>query len=56
MAERVFAAKLLMDGDMNFDELIRGTGLSTADLGMILTDMEMEGLIEALPGKVYTWL
>lgn len=38
---------------LSFDELLAQVTMDTADLNTHLTLMEMEGLIEALPGRIY---
>lgn len=44
---------LLLAGDMDFDQLSERTGIESDDLGAILMMMELDGLIEALPGLLY---
>lgn len=46
-------ANLLLMGDMDFDGLCEKTGIASEDLGAILMMMELDGLIEALPGLWY---
>lgn len=47
-------AGLLMEKDMSMDELCAGTLLSAAELGGLLTMLEMRGIVTQLPGKLYT--
>ena len=44
---------LLLAGDMDFDMLCEKTGIGSDDLGAILMMMELDGVIEALPGLYY---
>lgn len=44
---------LLKTGDMDFDTLGERTGIASEDLGAILMMMELDGVIEALPGLLY---
>ena len=44
---------LLKTGDMDFDMLGERTGIASEDLGAILMMMELDGVIEALPGLIY---
>ena len=46
-------ADLLLAGDMDFDRLCEKTGIASEDLGAILMMMELDGIIEALPGLWY---
>lgn len=46
-------AELLLAGDMDFDQLCGRTGIASDDLGAILMMMELDGVIEALPGLIY---
>lgn len=48
---KIFA--LLAGGEMSFDELAMGTGLSAPQLSASLTLMQMYGIIRAMPGKSY---
>lgn len=47
-------AGLLMEKDMSMDELCEGSLLSAAELGSLLTMLEMRGIVSQLPGRVYT--
>ncbi|MBS1413121.1 MAG: DNA-protecting protein DprA [Christensenellaceae bacterium] len=47
-------ASLLLEKDMSIDELCGGTLLSAAELGSLLTMLEMRGIVTQLPGKLYT--
>lgn len=44
---------LLLTGDMDFDTLCERTGIGSDDLGALLMMMELDGVIEALPGLYY---
>jgi len=44
---------LLLAGDMDFDMLCEKTGIGSDDLGAILMMMELDGIVEALPGLTY---
>ena len=44
---------LLTRGELSFDELAAASGLSSPSLSVTLTMLQVMGLIEALPGKVY---
>ena len=44
---------LLLGQDMDFDMLCERTGIGSDDLGAILMMMELDGVIEALPGLTY---
>ena len=44
----------LASGERSFDELAAATSLSTSQLSVGLTMLQMQGLIRALPGKIYT--
>lgn len=46
-------AGLLLERDMDFDMLCERTGIASDDLGAILMMMELDGVIEALPGLKY---
>ena len=46
-------ADLLLTGDMDFDSLSEKTDIASDDLGAILMMMELDGIIEALPGLCY---
>ncbi|MBS1614886.1 MAG: DNA-protecting protein DprA [Bacteroidetes bacterium] len=47
-------AETLKDQEgMHADELMLRTGLSTAQIGALLLQMEMSGLVKALPGKMF---
>lgn len=47
-------ADLLLEKDMSIDELSNGTLLNAAELGSLLTMLEMRGIVTQLPGKLYT--
>jgi len=44
---------LLLEGDMDFDALAERTGIPADELGGVLMMMELDGIVEALPGLVY---
>jgi len=44
---------LLLTGDMDFDALSEKTGISADELGGVLMAMELDGIVEALPGTAY---
>ncbi len=46
-------ADSLQDEQKSFDELQAATGLSTSDLNTHITLMEMDGIIESLPGRLF---
>lgn len=50
--QRIAAALEGQDG-LHADELMLRTGLSTAQIGALLLQMEMAGLVKALPGKMF---
>jgi len=44
---------LLLTGDMDFDALSERTGMASDELGGVLMMLELDGVVEALPGLVY---
>lgn len=44
---------LLLTGDMDFDALSEKTGVASDELGGVLMMMELDGIVEPLPGLVY---
>jgi DNA processing protein len=50
--QRITGALQGKDG-LHADELMLQTGLSTAQVGSLLLQMEMSGLVKALPGKMF---
>jgi DNA processing protein len=53
-AEEQQIAEALKDKDgLHADDLMLQTGLSTAQIGALLLQMEMAGVVKALPGKVF---
>ncbi|MBQ7973487.1 MAG: hypothetical protein IJ295_00825, partial [Clostridia bacterium] len=44
---------LMKTNEVHFDDLIMDSGLSVPQLSTLLTNMEMIGLIEKLPGNFY---
>ena len=44
---------VLLAGEMEFDQLCEATGMDGAALGAVLMGLEMEGLIDTLPGLRY---
>lgn len=44
---------LLQDQSLHFDELVKKTGLSSSDVGTILSLMEMKGMIKPLTSGMY---
>ncbi len=55
-AEQSLIAEALRDEPRAFDELLVLTDLSASDLNTQITLMEMSGLLEALPGRVFSLL
>ena len=51
--ERAIAAALEGNDGVHADELMLQTGLSTAQIGALLLQMEMAGVVKALPGKMF---
>ena len=51
--EQIIAATLSGREGIHADELMLQTGLSTAQIGASLLQMEMAGLVQALPGKIF---
>ncbi len=51
--EEKLIGKALLDGEMHIDKLQQETGLDTGRLNSLLVVMEMKGLVEQLPGKIY---
>ena len=45
--------RLLAQGERDFDELCEAVGLPSDEMGAILTMMDMDGVIRALPGLRY---
>ena len=45
--------RALLSGIVDFDELCVATGLPEDDLGALLIEMELDGLIETLPGNAF---
>ena len=45
--------RALLEGSTDFDVLCEQTGIPSAELGSLLIEMEMDGLVEALPGNEY---
>lgn len=43
--------RALLEGNTDFDELTGATNLPDDELGALLIEMELDGLIEALPGN-----
>ena len=52
-ADQTLIAVALRDESKSFDELLMMTDLSVGDLNTHITLMEMEGILESLPGKVF---
>ena len=50
--QKVFA--LLQAGSLQIDEIIESSGLVSAQVLGILLDLELQGYLRQLPGKVYT--
>ncbi|MBR1408254.1 MAG: DNA-processing protein DprA [Clostridia bacterium] len=46
--------RALLSGTQDFDELTAATGLADDELGALLIEMELDGLIEALPGNRFS--
>ena len=44
---------ILKTDEFHFDDIVIESGLSVAQLSTLLTNMEMIGLIEKLPGNYY---
>lgn len=44
---------VLLGGEMDFDSLSGRTGIDAAELGSLLLMMELDGLLEAMPGCMY---
>ena len=51
--EQAAVLNALRRGALGFDQLIAATGLGAAGLMSALTLMQIQGLVEALPGKMY---
>jgi DNA processing protein len=51
--ERRIAEALAGSDGIHADDLMLRTGLSTAQIGALLLQMEMAGLVKALPGKMF---
>ncbi|MDP9130954.1 MAG: DNA-protecting protein DprA, partial [Candidatus Binatota bacterium] len=51
-AQKVFA--LLQERSLQIDEIIENSGLASAQVLGILLDLELQGYLRQLPGKVYT--
>lgn len=51
--EQGLIADFLQDEPKGYDDLLTATGLSASDLNTHITLMEMEGILEALPGRVF---
>ena len=45
--------ELLQRGEMSYDQLASSSGMEPSSLSVTLTMLEIMGLVEALPGKVY---
>ena len=45
--------RALLEGSTDFDVLCEQTGIPSEELGSLLIEMEMDGLVEALPGNEY---
>jgi DNA processing protein len=45
--------ELLEQGQLQIDKIISGTGLSSSQVSTTLLDLELQGLIKQLPGKVF---
>lgn len=45
--------RALLKGQADFDALCEATGIESGELGALLSDMEMEGMIEAVSGLLY---
>ena len=45
--------RVLLCGQADFDTLCEATGIESSELGAMLSDMEMEGMIEAVSGLLY---
>lgn len=52
-ADQTLIAVALRDESKSFDELLILTELSVSDLNTHITLMEMEGILESLPGRVF---
>lgn len=52
-AEEAAVYAALQKGEMDFDALCELTGIASDEMGALLTMMEMDGLIRALPGLSY---
>jgi DNA processing protein len=50
--QKVFA--LLSDRSLQVDEIIENSGLASAQVLGILLDLELQGYLRQLPGKIYT--
>lgn len=48
--EEMIVMELLKDAPMNFDELLENTRLDIPTLNLVITDLEMSGLLTSLPG------
>jgi predicted Rossmann fold nucleotide-binding protein DprA/Smf involved in DNA uptake len=44
---------LLSDQNLHFDELVRRTGFSSSQLGIVLSLMEVKGIVKSLDGGNY---
>ena len=49
----VSACGELLRDEMHFDDIVIDSGMSVAQLSTLLTNMEMIGLIEKLPGNYF---
>ena len=53
VSERIVYEALDSAETVDWDRLIASTGLTLGELAMVLMDMELKGLVRALPGKRY---
>lgn len=52
-AEQLMLFKTLLSGEKNIDELCQITGFDITELNILLTEMELSGIIKQLSNKVY---
>jgi len=52
-AEEACVLKTLLGGPLSIDEISARTGIETKDLGGLLLEMELKGLVDQRPGKIF---